>query len=125
MPAPSDIYPLATALGIAIPLDVASPKGTVQMSVGVGVGVPVTLPDAANLCSVYFDADVELWVETYAAVATGTYKSGCIVLLAGIVYDLLLPQSVLVYGHSKAAVGHINVLVTWAQLQNTSNYEVS
>lgn len=125
MTAPSDIYPLATTLGIAIPLDVAAPKGTAQVTVSVGAGTPITLPEANNLCSVYFDADVELWVGPYSAVAANTYKPGCVVLLAGIVYDLLLPQEVLVYGHSKAAVGHINVLVTWAQLQNTSNYEVS
>lgn len=121
---PDNLYPLATALGVAIPLDVGKPKGAAKVNATTGSSVSLTLPDALNLVSVCFPSDIFLTAGEYFTPVTNSYQANAMYLVAGVLYDLLLPKTVTFLAVSKNSVGYVNVIQSWNQLQN-SNYEVS
>lgn len=121
---PDNLYPLATAGGIAIPLDVARPLAYYPVT-NLAAELSLTLPQEINVCEVIFNADVVVYSGTWP----GTPVNGASVVdayrcVAGLAYDLALPKNIKIRPVGGAASGHINVVETWVQLQNT-NYGAS
>ena len=121
---PVDVYPLSTAAGVAIPLDVGKPVGAVKITTNVSSPVAISLPGELNLCNVCFNTDTFLTIGSYFGSLGNTYQAGAMYLVAGVVYDLLLPATTNLLALTKAGTGYINVMQSWAQLQN-QNYGVS
>lgn len=122
---PVNVYPLATADGLAIPLDVALPKGSVQLDIAASATANIVLPEDTNVCTIYVDQAAELWIIAPTALVDNTYSAGCMLLLGQIAYDLVLPKNISIKALTRPVLGAINVLETWVQMQNTGNYEVS
>ena len=120
---PDNLYPLATAGGIAIPLSVARPKAHYIVS-GLVSELILSLPQEINVCECTFDVDTYVYSGTWVAPSNGVALQDAYLCKAGILYDLALPQGIKIRPKAGAVNGHINVVETWVQLQNT-NYGAS
>lgn len=121
---PANLYPLSTASGLAIPLDIARPLAYYPLT-DVIAETAITLPQEINVCEVIFNADVVIYAGTWPGTPTnGSAVQGAYLCIAGLAYDLALPKAIKIRPVSGAVSGHINVVETWVQLQNI-NYGAS
>lgn len=120
---PDNLFPLATAAGVAIPLSVVRPKVHYPI-LSLVSEVAITLPQDINVCECTFEVDTYIYSGIWIAPANGVAFQDAYLCKAGMLYDLALPQNIKVRPKSGATNGHINVVETWVQLQNT-NYGAS
>ena len=120
---PDNLYPLATAAGVAIPLAVARPKLHIPF-IGQVAEVVINLPLDSNICECIFEQDAYIYEGTWSTPVSGVPMDTVHLCKAGLAYDLALPSSFKVRPRAGALDGHINVVETWVQLQNT-NYGAS
>lgn len=125
MSTPPNVYPLSTARGDAIPLEVAYPKGVIPVSVGAAELVALTLPADRNLVQIVFPWSVQLSLGGAVELANNVYHAGQMILAPGVAFTLILPKNIHIRGLGQATVGVINVFETWTQIQNPTNFNVS
>ncbi len=120
---PDNLFPLSTAAGVAIPLSVARPKLHIPI-ISLAGELAVTLPLEVNICECIFNVDTYVYEGTWSTPVNGVAKPETYLCIAGLAYDLALPATFKVRPKAGAVSGHINVVETWVQLQNT-NYGAS
>ena len=123
-------YPLATADGQAIPLDVVRPNSSVQIALVIGAGsAALSLPTSTEVMVVYTDNDCLIQFAASAAVATayvaGTIKADSFFIPASTLVVLSpIPEkpSFSLIGITAAGIAYINFLEKWSGMALQSQF---
>lgn len=123
-------YPLATADGQSIPLDVVRPNSSVQRSFTTGAGsTALSLPASTEVMVVYTDKDCLIQFAASAAVATayvdGTIKADSFFIPASTLVVLSpIPEkpSFSLIGIAAAGTAYINFLEKWSGMALQSQF---
>ena len=123
-------YPLATADGQSIPLDVVRPNSSVQLTIATGAGsTSLSLPASTEVMVIYATKDCLIQFAESAAVATpytsGTIKADSFFIPASTLMVLSpIPEktSFSLIALAEAGIAYINFLEKWSGMALQSQF---